>query len=279
MSSRRILYWALQTFGWGSYFAYFTGLVALYAHNRPLLHAIPALALLHVAASHAIRWVIRSRHWLELPIGRLLLQSLGLCALLAVAVQLAATPVVVACGAATLPVELRNMWGYALYSFLLFVLWTAFYLGFEHAFLYRESEVQRLRLEASLRDAELRALKAQVNPHFMFNCLNNLRSLVSEDSERAREMLLRLSELLRYALEIGRNECVPLSQEMRVVSAYLDLEKLQFEERLTWNFDVEESAAKAEIPPMLLQQLVENAIKHGIAKNPSGGGNSSKCAD
>jgi LytS/YehU family sensor histidine kinase len=131
--------------------------------------------------------------------------------------------------------------------------------------------MQRLQLEAAVQAAELRALKSQVNPHFLFNCLNNLRSLVAEDPGRAREMMLRLSELLRYALEVSRHERVTLEQELSVVEAYLELESLQFEDRLKWEVNVTPEASRAKLPPMVVQQLVENAIKHGISKRPHGG--------
>ncbi len=270
-AGRRLLYWCLQIFGWGSYYAYSEAFVVLSTHNRRLALTWPVIVLAHLFASHLIRATIRRRGWISLPVWKLIPRLLGTVFLLTVAVQVALAPVVVLAGAATLKEQIENCWYYSIFSFILFALWTMFYLGFQYFFLYRDSELNRLRLEANLRDVELRALKAQVNPHFLFNCLNNLRSLVAEDGERAREMLLRLSELLRYSLDAGRHERVPLAQELQVVSAYLDLEKLQFEERLRWRLDVSDEAMQATVPPMLLQQLVENAVKHGIAVQPSGG--------
>jgi signal transduction histidine kinase len=268
---RRILYWCLQVFGWGSYFGCGELIVVVVTHNRALALAWPFIGVEHLAASHVLRSVFQKHQWIKLPVGTLLFRMLGLCALLAVAVQLAAIPLVVGFGAVSFRQQLRDCWQYGLYSFVLFLVWSALYLAFEYFFLYRDTELDRLRLESNLREMELAALKAQVNPHFLFNCLNNVRSLVVEDRERAREMLLRLSDLLRYALNAGRFERVPLSEELRVVSDYLDLEKLQYEERLSWDIDLSEEALGASIPPMLLQQLVENAVKHGIAGQPGRG--------
>lgn len=268
---RRILYWCLQVFGWGSYFGYSEVIVIGLAHNRALAVAWPFIALEHLAASHVLRTLFQRQQWIKLPARRLVLRMLAMCALLAVAVQLAAIPPVVGFGAARFGEQLRNCWQYGLYSFALFLVWTALYLAFEYFFLYRDTELHRLRLESNLREMELAALKAQVNHHFLFNCLNNVRSLVAENGDRAREMLLRLSELLRYALDAGRQERVRLSEELRVVSGYLDLERLQYEERLSWNLDISQEALGASIPPMLLQQLVENAVKHGIAAQPGRG--------
>ncbi|MGA8025699.1 MAG: histidine kinase [Bryobacteraceae bacterium] len=268
---RRLLYWCLQLLGWGAYFGYSEIAVVLYSHNRRLALIWPVILLVHVYASHRLRALIRKRDWVGLPFRKLLPRLLGALLLLSMGVQLALVPVVVAAHAASLRQQLENCWYYAIFSFLLFALWTIFYFGFQYFFLYRDSELNRLRLEANLREMELRALKAQINPHFLFNCLNNLRSLVAEDSERAREMLLRLSELLRYSLDAGRHERVPLSDELEVVRAYLDLEKLQLDERLRWHLDISPEALGATVPPMLLQQLVENAVKHGIAEQSGGG--------
>lgn len=154
---------------------------------------------------------------------------------------------------------------------LSFWCWSAMYHGIHLRRRYEKSEMERLQLEAAVQAAELRALKSQVNPHFLFNCLNNLRSLVAENPGRAREMMLRLSELLRYALEVSRHERVTLAQELDVVEAYLDLESMQFENRLRWSVEVAPGASEAPVPPMLVQQLVENAIKHGISGRPKGG--------
>jgi two-component system, LytTR family, sensor kinase len=126
---------------------------------------------------------------------------------------------------------------------LSFWCWSAMYHGIHLRRRYEKSEMERLQLEAAVQAAELRALKSQVNPHFLFNCLNNLRSLVAENPARAREMMLRLSELLRYALEVSRHERVTLTQELDVVEAYLDLESMQFEDRLRWSVEVAAGAA------------------------------------
>ncbi len=268
---RSILYWCLQIFGWGSYFGCSELIILTLAHNPGLARAWPFIGLEHLGASHVFRTVFQKRHWIKLPAGTLVFRMLGFCALLTVAVQLAAIPLVVGFGVVSFRQQLRDCWQYGLYSFALFLVWSALYLAFEYFFLYRDTELNRLRLESNLRAMELAALKAQVNPHFLFNCLNNVRSLVIENGERAREMLLRLSGLLRYALDAGRHERVALAEELRAVSDYLDLEKLQFEERLSWKLDISQEALHATIPPMLLQQLVENAVKHGIAVQTGGG--------
>ncbi len=265
------MYWCLQVFGWTAYFGYLSIFVALYAHNNRLLALEPVIALLHLFASHGLRALIRARGWLQLSAGKLAARLCLASCVFAVLIQVVVTPLAVAIGAVTLSEQRANWWVYAAASTVLFCAWSFFYIAFQWLFRYRDSEMQRLELEAGLREAELRALKAQINPHFLFNCLNNVRSLIAEDSERAREMLLRLSGLLRYALESGNRERVPLSQELDIVRSFLELEKLQFEERLAWRFEIAPHTLEVMVPPMMIQQLVENAIKHGIEKQPAGG--------
>lgn len=105
----------------------------------------------------------------------------------------------------------------------------------------------------------------------MFNALNNLRALILEDPHRARELVGQLSNTLRHALEHNRREAVPLAEELAVIEDYLAVEAVHFEDRLRVALDVEPSAKEALVPPMALQLLVENAIKHGIAVTPGGG--------
>jgi two-component system, LytTR family, sensor kinase len=147
-------------------------------------------------------------------------------------------------------------------------LWTIFYIALTGPRRYREKEVG---LQLALREAELRALEAQVNPHFLFNCLNSIRGLVVENPAVAQDMITRLANILRYNLHRDLMHTVPLASEVEVVGDYLALESIRFEDRLHVRFDIDPDAGKVSIPPMFLQTLVENALKHGIAKLPAGG--------
>ena len=147
-------------------------------------------------------------------------------------------------------------------------MWTIFYVAFSAPRRYREKEV---RLQLALREAELRALEAQVNPHFLFNCLNSIRALVLENPALAQDMLTRLANILRFNLHRDLMHTIPLAVELEAVGDYLALEKVRFEERLRVQFAIDPAASEAAVPPMLLQTLVENALKHGIAHLPEGG--------
>lgn len=135
----------------------------------------------------------------------------------------------------------------------------------------RAGELARAQVEAHNRALELESLKSRINPHFMFNALNNLRALINEDTVRARELVTRLSNTLRYALYHSQQERVSLADELAVIDDYLAVEAVHYEERLRVCRSIEPAALDAQLPPMLLQLLVENAIKHGIACTPRGG--------
>ena len=153
----------------------------------------------------------------------------------------------------------------------LFVGWLCVYF-FYHLFdRFSRSEIERLRLATSVKEAELRALKSQINPHFIFNSLNSLRGLIDEDPDRARQAVTQLANLLRYSLQSGQLETVPFEDELRTVNDYLALEQVRHEERLRVRLDVEPGVLNLSIPPMLLQTLVENAVKYGIAPRREGG--------
>jgi two-component system, LytTR family, sensor kinase len=135
----------------------------------------------------------------------------------------------------------------------------------------RERERQQARLELTAREAELALLKAQLQPHFLFNSLNSVLALIDTDPARAREMIVRLSALLQSTLRRIDLEQVSLDGEIELVRAYLDIEKIRFAARLNVDIDVTGEAGGAGVPPLLLQPLVENAVKHGIAPSPAGG--------
>jgi signal transduction histidine kinase len=154
---------------------------------------------------------------------------------------------------------------------VIFTGWLFVYFFYHLSDRLTRSEFERLRLAAGAKEAELRALKSQVNPHFIFNSLNSLRALIEEDPARARSAVTRLAGLLRYALQSGQHETVPLEDELRIVHDYLALEQVRFEDRLRVRLDAAPDTLALPVPPLLLQTLVENAVKYGIAPRPEGG--------
>lgn len=129
----------------------------------------------------------------------------------------------------------------------------------------RWQEQRAMALMVLAQERELAALKAQVNPHFLFNTLNAITAMVGRDPEQAREMIARLAEMLRYALDSSKRDWVSLGEDLNFAQAYLDLEAYRFPDRLEVHYEVEPEVLEAPVPPILLQPLVENAVKHGIA--------------
>ncbi len=153
----------------------------------------------------------------------------------------------------------------------LYSAWLCLYFFYHVYDRLNRSEIERFQLMTSVKEAELRALKSQVNPHFIFNSLNSLRALIDEDPARARTAVTQLANLLRYSLKSGQLETVPFEEELGVVNDYLALEQVRHEERLRLRLDIEPEALQLPIPPMLLQTLVENAVKYGISPRAEGG--------
>jgi LytS/YehU family sensor histidine kinase len=135
----------------------------------------------------------------------------------------------------------------------------------------RALAIEALQLQVIARDAQMHALQGQLNPHFLFNCLNSLRALIVEDPERAQIMVMRIAELLRRSLRANPTETIPLEEEMVAVREYLALEQVRFEDRLRVSCLLEPQALTCRVPPMIVQTLVENALKHGISRLPEGG--------
>ncbi|MDQ2075929.1 sensor histidine kinase [Marinimicrobium sp. ABcell2] len=142
--------------------------------------------------------------------------------------------------------------------------WIFVYLGISNTRRARQAEVDNLKLAISLKEARLASLSNQLNPHFLFNSLNNIRFMIHENPEHADHTITAFSEILRYSLESGRNEKVTLAEELAIVERYIEVVSLQLEERLDFRLQIPEALQSCLIPPMSLQLLVENAIKHGI---------------
>jgi two-component system, LytTR family, sensor kinase len=136
---------------------------------------------------------------------------------------------------------------------------------------YREREIRAAQLQAQLSDAKLLALKSQLQPHFLFNTLHSISSLMLRDVQSADTMIARLSDLLRMSLEDEGQHLISLKRELDFTQAYLDIEKIRFGERLTVVFNVPPEALDVLVPHLLLQPLVENSIKHGISKRSAAG--------
>ncbi|NNK32410.1 MAG: histidine kinase [Xanthomonadales bacterium] len=150
--------------------------------------------------------------------------------------------------------------------------WSVLYFAIKYYQLFQEVQRSALRSAAMAHEAQLKMLRYQLNPHFLFNTLNAISTLILEkQTGDANRMVTRLSSFLRHSLDNDPMQKVTLDQELAALKLYLDIEKVRFEERLRLELDIEEEAARAQIPSLLLQPLVENAIKYGIARAEEGG--------
>jgi two-component system, LytTR family, sensor kinase len=154
---------------------------------------------------------------------------------------------------------------------VIFCLWNIIYYGFKYFQNYKLAEINSLRYLATSKESELNNLKAQLNPHFMFNSMNSIRALIDEDPKKAKQAITQLSGILRNTLLINKKREILMREEIELVKDYLNLEHIRYEERLSYELKIDDALSDCKIPPFIIQSQVENAIKHGISRHPGNG--------
>lgn len=271
--SRQQAYWLCQGIGWGLYVAFNLLLSGIFA---PLgLYVVLGFVLsgaLGLGLTHAYRQYVKRRAWDQMGllalVPRVLAASIGIALVMTV---FGAGFGGLMAGEDAPPFQWGIAFAIAFNLSATILLWSLIYFGLHAFWNYKAEEVARWRLEAAVKDAELRALKAQLNPHFLFNSLNSVRALIADDPAQAQDAVTHLSALLRYALRASQQTTVPLHEELDTVRTYLTLEHLRFDERLAYTITCTPAVREVPIPTMLVQTLVENAIKHGLGEQPEGG--------
>jgi len=259
-------YWTCQIAGWGGYSALGLTIATLADRWRASTAIGFALFFIYsIAITHWFRGLIRRRGWLDLPAARgfprIFASAIGVGLLLAFLV-------IVLSQFGGNPFDATAISSTAGGLAFACCLWAGIYVGITRN---RRGQVREVELELTLRQTELRALQAQINPHFLFNSLNTIRGMISEDPARARQMVTSLAALLRRSLQATAAQTIPLSEEMEAVADYLELERTRFEDRLRVSLEIDPAARGCLVPVMLVQTLVENAVKHGISNLPAGG--------
>lgn len=155
--------------------------------------------------------------------------------------------------------------------FFIIIVWNLIYFAYHYIVKTRQAQLDKIRLESLVKELELKTIKAHINPHFIFNALNSIRALIDENPNRARNAITELSNILRSSMQAEKVETVPFEKELGIVKDYLALEYIRFEDRLKIEYQIDEDTLDQPVPPMMLQTLVENAIKHGIGKQIGGG--------
>jgi hypothetical protein len=274
------LYWSCQFIGWGLYTAgNFLGAV-LVLHAPAARSALDLLTLsaIGLGASHALRAYIHAHGWARLRraalIGRIVVASV-VCGVAIATVK--ALFGLAPWQTGDFPIEFARAQRIlallvpALNWAFLMLLWCGLYFGALSLRAHKSTQLRESELARALQLSELRGLKSQLNPHYLFNALNTVRALIAIDPAAAQQAVTQLARTLRYTLGAGQDDLVTLEQELATVEDYLALESLRLGGRLHVQWDMPAAAREVRIPVMLLQTLVENGIKHGIAELPSGG--------
>jgi hypothetical protein len=261
-------YWLCQGTGWA-----LLGMISVMSSGQGALGPMWRMTVVKLLVicnglllSHCWRLFLRRRGWIDRsdpPVPRVLL---GLIALSAVQVGfLVGADILIRNGAliadsdaTAVVIALCVLW------YAVFLMWTLMYAVVLSRRRARRFELEKLELEVSVKDAELRALQAQVNPHFFFNSMNSIRALIYQDPDTAAQAVGQLAGLMRHSLRAGQAPTVRLADEVAAVNAYLAIERHRFDERLQAEVGIAPGLDEVQIPPMALQTLVENAVKHGV---------------
>ncbi len=271
--SRQKTYWISQITGWLLLAILNISIIITFEKFAwPRVITSLYLSFCGLSISHIFRHIIKNRQWLQFSLKKLIPRVVLSSVIMGAILFIILSAVNLEIGRYTFDkIKFGQVFFGTLNLSLLFFIWALIYFSVHFFENYKKAEIESLIWEAAVKDFELKTLKSQLNPHFMFNAMNSIRALIEEDPNNAKIALTKLSNILRYSLKIERNETVKLESELKTVEDYLLLESIRFEERLKYKINVEPDALQIEIPPMMVQTLVENGIKHGISKVAEGG--------
>ncbi len=276
-------YWLFQVIGWGG----FTGISVFFAYSFDQLKTredlvmvmsrIGIFVLLGVVFTHLMRLIIINLNLLQKKLEKQLFQFILITALFSVAGSYFNIQLLIKFDWLNkrekefLDNKTLLILSGAFYFFVYFFIWNLIYFIYHYITKSRKQQLDTLRLESLVKELELQTIKAHINPHFIFNSLNSIRALVDENPQRARKAVTELSNILRSSMQVDKGETVPFEKELNIVKDYLALENMRFEDRLKVEYEIDDDTLNQPVPPMMLQTLVENAIKHGISKQINGG--------
>ena len=276
--NRTKLYWILQVLGWGA-FAFLSIVLADLSRgvSSVQIWAFIVFAATNLISTHFLRYIIKTYNWFKLSIPQLLFQSF--LAIIALSFVNIVAQILINIAFGTLNPEedfqilviLANIFQ----ASLLFTLWSVMYFLVHFLDNYNTT----LKYEAKINEIRLNHLKSQLNPHFIFNALNSVRALVDEDPNKAKTAITRISNMLRFSLMMDKKQTIEFGDELNTVKDYLELESIRFEERLKVVYHIEDESYSYKIPPMMLQTIVENGIKHGVSNLVKGGTIEIKCRE
>jgi sensor histidine kinase YesM len=286
MQGTRGQYWTFQLIGWGSFAFINTFFAFSFDKLSPaFFYRLAIFLVLGILFSHIMREIINRLGILQKNLNKQAFQLFVLTFCLALLTSYISIEVVsgfnllradeekllarpsISFWISKVVLVLSSGFSY----FILFFIWSLIYFMYHYVTKSRKQQLDTLRLESLVKELELQTIKAHINPHFIFNSLNSIRALVDENPQRARAAVTELSNILRSSMHTEKMETVSFEKELSIVKDYLALENMRFEDRLKIEYDIDEDTLDQPVPPMMLQTLVENAIKHGISKRINGG--------
>lgn len=272
MVNKGRLYWSLQVGGWSFYAL--VQILAVLARDAGSLSNQRIIFLLYEAAfcltvTHVYRNLINNWKWLNLSLPRLIPRGILSVFVMGGIMYFLRVPVSIPLGLFNRNVVLDPFvfLGQSFFYAIIFFIWSVLYFIYNYFERYNKS----LKLEASIKEIELNNLKSQLNPHFIFNALNSIRALVDENPSKSKQAINQLSNILRNSLVTEKRGLTKFEDELKVVKDYLGLESIRFEERLKIEMEIDPRSKEFMVPPLMIQTLVENGIKHGISKLKEGG--------
>lgn len=271
--NKKGLYWICQIGGW-LFFVLLNSLLAKLSNvfDNNVAKSMAVLFVAGILISHLYRNIIIRNGWLKLStlrlIPRVIITTIGF----AIIMQCILFIIEWLIGIADIDRYNTNSIVYNIFQIaILFFFWSLIYFLFHYIENYKKAEIANLKWEASINEIELNKLKSQLNPHFMFNAMNSIRALVDENPAKSKDAITQLSNILRTTLQMGKNKVIDFDEELKVVSDYLALESTRYEERLNTSLHIHPLSKHFQVPPLMIQTLVENGIKHGISKLTKGG--------
>ncbi len=270
----KIIYWLVQIIGWLFYGILLFITIYKNTNNQFKLSVVLLLVLnsiIGITLSHFLRFLYRRKKYFHFNARQLIPRIIIYSGLVSITYTLISKLFSLLIFISFLKWDLLTFLLNTTSIFVVFILWSSIYITYLLFEESRKKEIYNLMITKTQTDLELQNLRSQLNPHFLFNSLNAIRALIEIDPSKAKNGINLLSNLLRSTLRLNSDKLVTINKEMELVEAYLELEKIRFEERLIYIKNIDENCLNIQIPAFTIQTLVENSIKHGISKLINGG--------
>lgn len=270
-------YWLCQIGGWSLYIIVYTFLYLSFSETKrnDFFEVVFLDAIIGLLTTHLMRYFILRTGILKANLDRQILYMVLTTIGFSLLYSLMSIYVEESLGLTSERFQQYSFFNKMMYAsfgcFIFLLIWNLIYFTYHYVEKSRQEQLDKVRLQSLVKEMELKTIKSHINPHFIFNALNSIRALVDEDPQRSRQAITELSNILRSSMQAEKVETAPFEKELNIVKDYLALEHIRFEDRLKVEFDIDEDTLCHPVPPMMLQTLVENAIKHGISKRIDGG--------